>query len=102
MRFYGAEYNNIELGFASFNIVVLCSIKLLVGSIITLLSSKFRLIYCFFLVKSWFFIEKVHILIYGLGVGISTIIKFTSGRGWGSRSHFLKQILQWGGAEPRG
>jgi hypothetical protein len=25
-------------------------------------SSKFRLIYCFFLVKSWFFIEKVHIL----------------------------------------
>ena len=27
MRFYGAEYNNIELGFASFNIVVLCSIK---------------------------------------------------------------------------
>jgi hypothetical protein len=37
----------------------------LVGSIITLLfraSSKFRLIYCFFLVKSWFFIEKVHIL----------------------------------------
>ena len=38
----------------------------MVGSIITLLfraSSKFRLIYCFFLVKSWFFfIEKVHIL----------------------------------------
>ena len=38
----------------------------LVGSIITLLfraSSKFRLIYCFFLVKScFFFIEKVHIL----------------------------------------
>jgi hypothetical protein len=37
-----------------------------VGSIITLLfraTSKFRLIYCFFLVKSWvFFIEKVHIL----------------------------------------
>ena len=34
----------------------------MVGSIITLLfraSSKFRLIYCFFLVKSWFFIEKV-------------------------------------------
>ena len=28
MRFYGAEYNNIELGFASFNIVVLCSIEL--------------------------------------------------------------------------
>jgi hypothetical protein len=27
MRFYGAEYNNIELVFASFNIVVLCSIK---------------------------------------------------------------------------
>ena len=34
MSFYGAEYNNIELGirlvqycFASFNIVVLCSIK---------------------------------------------------------------------------
>jgi hypothetical protein len=39
MRFYGAEYNNIELGvmeqsttilneaFAEFNIVVLCSIK---------------------------------------------------------------------------
>ena len=27
MRFYGAEYNNIELGFTSFNIVVLCSIK---------------------------------------------------------------------------
>jgi hypothetical protein len=26
MRFYGAEYNNIELGFALFNIVVLCSI----------------------------------------------------------------------------
>jgi hypothetical protein len=26
MRFYGAEYNNIELVFASFNIVVLCSI----------------------------------------------------------------------------
>ena len=26
------------------------------------MSSKFRLIYCFFLVKSWFFIEKVHIL----------------------------------------
>jgi hypothetical protein len=39
--------------------------RFLVGSIITLLfraSSKFRLIYCFFLVKSWFFIEKVHIL----------------------------------------
>jgi hypothetical protein len=37
----------------------------LVGSIITLLfraSSKFRLIYCFVLVKSWLFIEKVHIL----------------------------------------
>ena len=37
----------------------------MVGSIITLLfraSSEFRLIYCFFLVKSWFFIEKVHIL----------------------------------------
>jgi hypothetical protein len=36
-----------------------------VGSIITLLfiaSSKFRLIYCFFLVQSCFFIEKVHIL----------------------------------------
>jgi hypothetical protein len=89
--------------------------------------SKFRLIYCFFLVKSWgFFIEKVHILrithfsettkdrnlifgmggdanvklciqhlrqliclvtliinIYGSWVGISTIKKFTSGRGWG-------------------
>jgi hypothetical protein len=82
--------------------------------------SEFRLIYCFFLVKSWFFIEKVHILrithfsettkdrnlifgmggdanvimyliflvtlimnIYGLGVRISTIKKFTSGRGWG-------------------
>ena len=30
MRFYGAEYNNIELGFASFNIVVLCSIKPLI------------------------------------------------------------------------
>jgi hypothetical protein len=27
MRFDGAEYNYIELGFASFNIVVLCSIK---------------------------------------------------------------------------
>jgi hypothetical protein len=27
MRFYGAEYNYIELGFVSFNIVVLCSIK---------------------------------------------------------------------------
>jgi hypothetical protein len=27
MRIYGAEYNNIELGFDSFNIVVLCSIK---------------------------------------------------------------------------
>ena len=27
MRLYGAEYNYIELGFASFNIVVLCSIK---------------------------------------------------------------------------
>jgi hypothetical protein len=27
MRFYGAEYNTIELGFASFNSVVLCSIK---------------------------------------------------------------------------
>jgi hypothetical protein len=27
MRFYEAEYNNIELDFASFNIVVLCSIK---------------------------------------------------------------------------
>jgi hypothetical protein len=27
MKFYGAEYNNIELGFASFNIVVLCSIE---------------------------------------------------------------------------
>ena len=26
-RFYGAEYNNIEFGFASFNIVILCSIK---------------------------------------------------------------------------
>jgi hypothetical protein len=26
MRLYGAEQNNIELGFASFNIVVLCSI----------------------------------------------------------------------------
>ena len=28
MRFYGAEYNNIEQGEAEFNIVVLCSIKL--------------------------------------------------------------------------
>ena len=27
MRFYGAEYNNIEWGEAEFNIVVLCSIK---------------------------------------------------------------------------
>ena len=27
MGFYGAEYNNIERGFASFNIVVPCSIK---------------------------------------------------------------------------
>ena len=27
MRFYGAEYNNIELGKAEFNIVALCSIK---------------------------------------------------------------------------
>jgi hypothetical protein len=27
MRFYGAEYNNIERGEAEFNIVVLCSIK---------------------------------------------------------------------------
>jgi hypothetical protein len=27
MRFYGAEYNNIEQGEAEFNIVVLCSIK---------------------------------------------------------------------------
>ena len=27
MRFYGAEYNNIERGEAKFNIVVLCSIK---------------------------------------------------------------------------
>ena len=27
MRLYGAEYNNIELGFDSFIIVVLCSIK---------------------------------------------------------------------------
>ena len=27
MRFNGAENNNIKLGFASFNIVVLCSIK---------------------------------------------------------------------------
>ena len=26
-RFYGAEYNNIEFGFASFNIFILCSIK---------------------------------------------------------------------------
>jgi hypothetical protein len=26
MRFYGAEYNNIELDFASFNIVILYSI----------------------------------------------------------------------------
>ena len=70
-----------------------------------------------------------HKYIYGLGVGISTIKKFTSGRGWGmtlgalaimhliclvtliiniyglgwgSRSHFLKQISQRGGAEPRG
>jgi hypothetical protein len=37
----------------------------LVGSIITLLfraSSKFRLIYRYFIVKSWFSIEKVHIL----------------------------------------
>jgi hypothetical protein len=28
MRFYGAEYNNIERGKDEFNIVVLCSIKL--------------------------------------------------------------------------
>jgi hypothetical protein len=27
MRFYGAEYNNIEPGKAELNIVVLCSIK---------------------------------------------------------------------------
>jgi hypothetical protein len=27
MRFYGAEYNNIERGEVEFNIVVLCSIK---------------------------------------------------------------------------
>jgi hypothetical protein len=27
MRFYGAEYNNIERGEAEFNIAVLCSIK---------------------------------------------------------------------------
>jgi hypothetical protein len=27
MRFYGAEYNNIERGKSEFNIVVLCSIK---------------------------------------------------------------------------
>jgi hypothetical protein len=27
MRFYGAQYNNIERGEAEFNIVVLCSIK---------------------------------------------------------------------------
>jgi hypothetical protein len=27
MRFYGAEYNNIERGEAEFNIVVLCPIK---------------------------------------------------------------------------
>ena len=27
MGFYGAEHNNIELGLASINIVVLCSIK---------------------------------------------------------------------------
>jgi hypothetical protein len=27
MRFYGAEYNNIERGEADINIVVLCSIK---------------------------------------------------------------------------
>ena len=27
MRFYGAEYNNIERGEAKFNIVVFCSIK---------------------------------------------------------------------------
>jgi hypothetical protein len=27
MRFYGAEYNNIEQGEAEFNIVVLCSMK---------------------------------------------------------------------------
>jgi hypothetical protein len=66
-----------------------------------------RLIYCFFLVKSWFSIEKVHILrithfsettkdrnlIFGMGGDtnvklciqhfFSTIKKFTSGRGWG-------------------
>ena len=27
MRFYGAEYNNMERGEAEFNIVVLCSMK---------------------------------------------------------------------------
>jgi hypothetical protein len=27
MRFYGAEYNNIERGEAEFNIVLLCSMK---------------------------------------------------------------------------
>jgi hypothetical protein len=27
MRFYGAEYNNIERGEAEFNIIVFCSIK---------------------------------------------------------------------------
>jgi hypothetical protein len=29
MRFYGAEYNNIERGKSEFNIVVLCSIPLM-------------------------------------------------------------------------
>ena len=31
MRFYGAEYNNIERGKAEFNFVVLCSIKPPIG-----------------------------------------------------------------------
>jgi thermostable 8-oxoguanine DNA glycosylase len=58
-----------------------------------------RLIYCFFLVKSCFFIEKVHILrithfskttkdrklIFGMGGD-------AYGLWWGSQSHFFKQI----------
>ena len=40
----------------------LCRLPVVIITLLFRASSKFRLIYCFFPVKSWFFIEKVHIL----------------------------------------
>ena len=60
MRFYGAEYNNIELCFASFNIVVLCSIKPHIDLVHCILFSNWYMIYkiCYIWLNGWLLWKK--------------------------------------------